>query len=200
MADLSSLAGTWQSVLQYGIWGLVAIIGLAIFMLIGGIFGWFQWQKKKWYLTVVLKMPRDNGKTIVAEVAKGYWDSRKATLWVKRHGTFGSKFYTKLDDIRKYLQGSETVELIGSGTDWKPILFESYLDVIDEQTNQEASVMSYIMNFSTDKAWAIAAERDYVNTFSISDLFNKLKDYIGWGLVIFIVILAEVIKGVYLSS
>jgi len=96
--------------------------------------------------------------------------------------------------------GNETVELEGSGVIWKPILFQSYLEVIDEATGQEASVMKYSMDFTKDKAWALRAEREYINTFSLSDVFSKLKDYIGWGLVIGIVILAEVVRVAYVGG
>lgn len=188
-----------QPLLQYGLWGLVIGISLLLIGLIAAGVGWWKWYQRKWYLTVPLKMPRDKGRTITSEIAKGYWDSRQATLWVKREGLFGQKFFVKLDDIRKYLQGNQIVELLGSGITWKPILPESYIEVIDESTGQKANIMEYSMDFTQDKAWAIRAEREYTTTFSLSDVFNKLKDYIGWGLVIGIVILAEVVKTAYTS-
>ena len=200
VAQTLGFEGALNSIKQYGIWGIVIAIALLIFVIIGVGVGFWQWKKKKWYLTVILKSPREGGRTINCEVAKGHWDSRKATLWTKRKGLFGPKFFTKLDDIRKYLQGNETIELEGSGVVWKPILYESYLAVIDEETGQEASVMKYSMDFTKDKAWALRAEREYTSTFSLSDVFNKLKDYIGWGLVIGIVILAEVVRVAYVGK
>jgi hypothetical protein len=188
-----------QPLIQYGLWGIVIGAVLLIFLLIAGGVGWWKWYQRKWYLSVPLKMPRDNGRTITSEIAKGYWDSRQATLWVKREGLFGQKFFVKMDDIRKYMQGNQIIELLGSGVTWKPILPESYLEVIDDATGQKANIMSYSMDFTQDKAWAIRAEREYTETFSLSDVFNKLKDYIGWGLVIGIVILAEVVKTAYTS-
>ena len=189
-----------QPLLQYGIWGIV-IGGILLFMVLIAVgVGIWQWHRRKWYLQVPLKMPRDGGRTIVSEIAKGYWNARKATLWVKRKGLFGQKFFIKLDDIRKYLQGNEVVELAGSGVNWKPILPESYLTFIDEATGQEANIMKYSMDFTRDKAWALQAEREYIDTFSLSDVFNKLKDYIGWGLVIGIVILAEVVRIAYVGA
>lgn len=189
-----------KPLLQMGVWGIVIMVAFFIILIIGGVIGWVQYQKKKWYLLVPLKMPRDGGKTINAEIAKGYWDSRKATLWVKRKGMFGAKFFVEIDDIRKYLQGNETIELLGSGVSWKPILPESYITVIDSDTGQEANIMKYSMDFTRDKAWAIRAEREYTNTFSLSDTFNKLKDYIGWGIVIGIVILSEVVRIAYVGG
>jgi len=185
---------------KYGVWGIVIAVAFFIFIIIGAVVGFIQWKKKKWYLTVTLKMPREGGRTINTEIAKGYWDARKATLWVKRKGLFGQKFFVKLDDIRKYLHGNETIELIGSGVIWKPILFESYLTVVDSNTGQEASIMKYSMDFTKDKAWALRSEREYIHTFSLSDVFNKLKDYIGWGIVIGIVIIAEVVRVAYTSK
>lgn len=193
-------ANAGQLIAKYGIWFFVGVIGFFLFVIIGTAIGFLVWQKRKWYLTVILKMPREGGRTINTEIAKGYWNARRATLWIKRKGLFGQKFFVELDDIRKYLQGNETVELEGSGVSWKPILFESYLNVIDDETGQEASIMKYSMNFTKDKAWAIRAEREYTETFSLSDVFNKLKDYIGWGLVIAIVILAEVVRVAYLGA
>lgn len=189
-----------DTIKSFGIWAVVIGIALLIFLLIGVGIGWRQWQKKKWYLQVPLKMPRDGGRTINSEIAKGYWDARKATLFVKREGLFGSKFHVKLDDARQYLQGGEVIELIGSGVNWKPILPQSYLTVINEATGQEAAVMTYSMDFTKDKHWAIQSERSLVNTFSLSDIFSKLKDYIGWGLVIGIVILSEVVRVAYVGS
>ena len=190
----------FESIKSYGIWAVVIGIALLIFLIIAVVIGVWQWQKRKWYLKVILKSPREGGRTINCEVARGYWDSRKATLWIKREGLFGDKFFVKLDDIRKYLQGNETIELEGSGVIWKPILFESYLNVIDSETGQEASVMKYSMDFTKDKAWAIRSEREYINAFSLSDIFSKLKDYIGWGLVIGIVILSEVVRVAYVGG
>jgi hypothetical protein len=195
-----SIGNAVQPLLQYGIWGFVIIaVGLLLLIIAGGI-GFWQWNKKKWYLIVPLKMPRDDGRTINHETAKGFWDSRKATLWVKRKGLFGQKFFVKLDNAARYLQGNEVIELAGSGVNWKPILPQSYLTYIDEKTGQEASVMNYEMDFTQDKAWALQAEREYSNTFSVSDAFNKLKDYIGWGLVIVVVIMAEVIRTIYIAG
>lgn len=199
-APFAGMEGMMESVKTFGVWGIVIGIALVIVLIIGGIIGWWQWQKKKWYLIVPLKMPREGGRTLNTEIAKGFWDARKATLWVKRSGMFGQKFPVQMDDIRKYLHGNETIELIGSGVMWKPILFESYLTVIDSDTKQEAAIMSYSMDFTKDKAWALRAEREYINTFSLSDVFNKLKDYIGWGLVIAIVILAEVVRVAYVGK
>lgn len=196
----AGFANTFSSLAKYGLWGIIGFLLVIVFIIIVGAISIWQWQRKKWYLTVVLKMPRDGNKTIVTEVAKGSWNARKATLWVKRKGLTGSKFFVQLDDIRSYLQGNETIELIGSGINWKPILFQSYFDVIDEETGKEASIMKYAMNFNKDKAWALRAEREYINTFSVSDMFNKLKDYIGWGIVIFIVILAEVVRVAYVGK
>lgn len=195
-----NFAETIKPLLNLGIWGIAIAIILFVILVIGGSVIWWQWQRKKWYLQVLLKMPREGGRTINSEVAKGFWDARKATLWVKRKGAFGKKFFVQLDDIRKYLHGNETVELMGSGIIWKPILFESYLNIIDSNTGQEANIMTYSMDFTKDKAWAISAERDYTSTFSLSDVFNKLKDYIGWGLVIAIVILAEVVRVAYVGK
>lgn len=189
-----------QTVTKYGFWGVVIVICLILFIIIAGGLGIWQYKRKKWYLEVPLKMPRDGGRTINSEIAKGFWDARKATLWVKRKGLFGQKFFVKLDDAREYLQGGEVIELLGSGVNWKPILPESYLTVINKETGQEASIMKYSMDFTKDKAWALRSEREYLNTFSVSDVFNKLKDYIGWGLVIGIVILAEVVRVAYVGK
>ena len=187
-------------VTKYGIWGFVIFGAFIFFLVLGGAIAIWQWKRKKWYLSVSLKMPRDGGRTINSEIAKGYWDAREATLWVKRQGMFGQKFHVKLDDAREYLQGGEVIELLGSGVNWKPILPQSYLTVINDKTGQEASVMKYSMDFTQDKHWAISSERSLVNTFSLSDVFSKLKDYIGWGLVIAIVILAEVVRVAYVEG
>lgn len=197
MVDFNSVI---QPIIKYGIWGIVVAAILGILFVIAISVGVWKWYQRKWYLTVILKMPRDGGKTINCELAKGYWDSRKATLWVKRSGLFGSKFFVELADIRDFLQGNETIELLGSGVTWKPILYQSYLTVINSETKKEALVMSYLMDFTKDKAWAIKAEREYTETFSVSDIFNKLKDYIGWGLVIGIVILSEVVRIAYVGG
>lgn len=194
---LLNFNSSFETLKSWGIWGVVIGAGILFFMLLAAGIGFWQYNKKKWYLEVPLKMPRDGGRIINHETAKGYWNARKATLWVKRKGLFGSKFFVKLDDARNYLQGEDVIELIGSGVNWKPILPESYLNVINPETGQEAAIMTYSMDFTKDKAWALRSEREYINTFSLSNAFEKLKDYIGWGLVIGIVILAEVVRVAY---
>ncbi|MEX0597876.1 MAG: hypothetical protein WD512_15400, partial [Candidatus Paceibacterota bacterium] len=76
----------WQSITKYGFWGIVIFVAIVIFGGIAVSIGIWKWQKRKWYLKVILKMPREGGRTINCEIAKGYWDSRQATLWVKREG------------------------------------------------------------------------------------------------------------------
>lgn len=194
MADAIGFGAIAAQFKTWGIWGIIIAASFFIIVLVGGGIWLVKHNKKKWYLQVKLKMPRNDGRTIIHEEAKGYWDARAATLWVKRFGVFGSKFFVKLDDIRKYLQGEGTIELIGSGVDFKPVLPVSYLEVIDEDTGQKAFILDYKMDFTNDKAWAIEAERRYTKAFSVSDLLEKFQMWIGIGITAAIVIMAEVIK------
>lgn len=184
--DFSQIGETFKSL---GIWTLLIILGIVVVVgIVGSILIW-QYMKKKWYLNVEFKMIRADNKAIIGEWGKGYYETKKGILWVKRKKM--RKEYVKAKDMGIYLQGSNTVTVIGNTGNWKLVIPDSYLEVIDDVTGEEASVMKIRTDMKEDKPWAVQTERMLEDAFSIATFWNVVKDYIGWGVVIFIVIVSE---------
>lgn len=186
---LAQVVGTFKSL---GFWTILIIAGIFVVALIVGAILFWQWNKKKWYLKVEFKMVRSDGNAIIGEQGKGYYEHKKGICWVKRKGL--KKEPIKATDMRKYLQGDNVVTAVGNTGNWKLVIPDSFLTVIDDETGEEASVMKIRVNMKEDTPWAVQTERMLLDAFSIANFWNSIKDYIGWGLVIFIVIIANAVQ------
>lgn len=174
-----------------GFWSLIVIgIIIVLALIVGGVIVWRQ-QKRKWYLKIEFKMIRSDGKIIVPEWGKGFYDSKKGILWVKRNKL--RKEYIKATDLKLYLQGQDTITVVGNSGNWKPIIPDSFIEVIDNETGEEASMMSVRVDMREDKPWAVQTERMLEDAFSIASFWNSIKDYLGWGLVIFVTIVGQAV-------
>lgn len=176
----------------FGFWTLIIIGGIIVLgLVLVGVLFW-RHQKKQWYLKVEFKLIRSDGKAVLAEWGKGFYDSKKGILWVKRPKM--RKESIKATDMRLYLQGSDVVTVVGNTGNWKPVIPQSFLEVIDDTTGEVASIMQIRVDMKEDKPWAVQTERMLEDAFSIATFWNSMKDYLGWGLVIFIVIIANAVQ------
>lgn len=204
MAGVGDLFGSlgFGSLLGGGIVGLFVTIMLGIMVLgilVGGFFYWYS-ARKRWFLKVVVKIPRGlkyvkPGETldddslqgiINAELAKGTYDAKKGVVYIKRYKK--KPVAMKPFDIKRYLQGSDMLDVVQVGLeDYRPILPESYLEMVDESTGEECALLKAKIDTSQSKAWRSQFERSNKDAFSLSSLFDQYKDYIGFGILFFLI-------------
>jgi len=181
--------GTWTVI--------IIVIGIIIIGAIG-VWVWYIWNKRRWYLTVYFKLIREGGKAIIRETGKGRYDFDNGVLWLKRPKKNAEGM--KIKALDKYLSGDNSIEVIGNPDNWKLIVPESYTEITDEETGDKAMFSNIVSDLREDKAWSTQFERSCKQAFSVQSLMYEYKDYIGWGLVIFIVILANFVGFSYLAG
>lgn len=155
---------------------------------VGGIIGvifYFVNQKRKWFLTVEFKIPRSDGKFITAEVGKGTYDAKRGAVFVKRNGK--KPVPMKPFDIKKYLQGEKLLTVVQVGIeDYRPVLMESFIEMVDEQTGEEAALVKCKIDTTESKSWRVGFERESKSTYSIMGLLKEHFHIIALGMVIFL--------------
>jgi len=193
--DTASVLSTGKSVFTGGIsiiW--YVIIGIVILVLIAIIILFFYF-KKRWNLDVEFKLTRNDGRITNAEWGKGYYDSKKGVVFVKRPnmGKFSGGIPIKIFDIRRYLQGSFIMTVIQVGPeDFRPVLNDSWTEHIetykDPKTGEIKEVKESILNIKVDsgfnKAWKSAWEAAAKNAYSIRSFFTQFQTPIAIGIVI----------------
>lgn len=129
MAEIGSVVS--GLIPQGGSIALMILIGtmMTVVVLIFGVIGFFIWNKKRWNLNVEIKLPRSDGKIVNGEWAKGYFNSKRGVVYIKRSGLLSPKIPLKIFDPKRYLQGDKLLTVIQlSPLDYRPILPESYLE------------------------------------------------------------------------
>lgn len=172
-----------------GVFGLLKNTGfilLALFVL--SICVWlvysFGYKRKRWNLNVEIKIPRSDGKLITAEWGQGHYDNSKGVCFIKRKGK--SQVPMKPFDPKVFLQGEKVLTVIQLAPNhYLPCLPESFLEVIDEETGIEASVIKIKSDLSESKSWKNSFERDSKQAFSIINLLKEYAPFIGVGIILF---------------
>src|SRR3989304_7917063 len=102
MADFGSIMSTLTSGGATTLKWMFIIIGgvLAVCLLIG-IFIFWKWKKNKYNLSVEIKMPRSDGKIVLAEWGRGSFNAKKGVVFIKRNKM--KEVAMKVIDIRRYL-------------------------------------------------------------------------------------------------
>jgi len=199
-----------QSTLYTMIW--VVVIFLAVAIVLGTIM-FFWWKKKKWNLDVEIKLTRSDGKITQGEWGKGFYDSKKGVVFIKRPnmGTFAKPYPIKIFDVRRYMQGTHLITVIQVGPeDFRPVLNESWTEmnvdyedtdkpILDSEGNPEldeegnikyetVTVKESILNIKTEtglnKAWKAAWEEAAKNAYTISSFLRQYSAPISIGIVV----------------
>jgi hypothetical protein len=204
MAGLGDLAGSlgMGNIFGGGIVNLIILMAIGITVLgsiVGGIYFAYS-AKKKWYLKVEVKIPRglkyiEDGQTIDdpklqgiinGEWAKGTYDAKQGVVYIKRHKK--KPVPMKPFDVKRYLQGSDILSVVQVGIeDYRPILPESYIEMVDEKTGEQAALLIAKIDTSQSKSWRSSFERSNKEAFSLSSLFDQYKDFIGFGILFFMI-------------
>lgn len=161
----------------------LGIVGLAATF---ALFYWLYYRKKRWFLDLEVKIPRSDGRLITAEWAKGSYDARKGVVLVKRKGKRAVP--CKPFDIKKYLQGDKILTVVQVGIeDYRPVLLESYLEMVDDETGEEAAIIKTKVDTSESKSWKSTFERETKLAYNIQSLIDKYGHYIGFGILFFMI-------------
>lgn len=123
----------------------------------------------------------------MSESARGTYDAKKGVVLIKRTGK--KPVPLKPFDIKRFLQGgrrSDTLTVVQVGIeDYRPVLIESYLDMIDDQTGEEAALMNIKIDTTESKSWKESFEREAKNAYSLQSLIQQYASYIGFGILFF---------------
>jgi len=182
---VDAVSGGGGNVLTILIWGIV-IIG-ALVIILGGLFAYWYF-KKKWNLKVEIKLPRSDGKIIMGEWGRGYYDAKKGVVFIKRAGKGFKPIPMEVFDIRKYLQGADLLTVIQvASEDYRPVLNESW----EEHTTTDADgneIKESILNIKVDsglnKAWKSAWDAAAKKAYSLQSFLTQFQTPIAIGIVI----------------
>lgn len=196
-----------QTVVWTTIWIFIVIIAVVI---LGGLI-WWSFMRIRWNLKVEIKLPRSDGRLINGEWGKGFYDSRKGCVYIKRPGRYSKKVPIKIFDVKRYLQGTDLLTVIQlSADDYRPVLNNSYTEheceyidetdpklddngnpILDEEGKPmyNTKIMKEaIMNIKTEtgknKAWRAAFEEAAINAFTIKSIFRQYQAPIAIGIVV----------------
>lgn len=193
--DTASLVPKAQGLLGGAGMLILYVVGGIIVLILLGIIFLFLHGKKKWNLDVEFKLPRSDGKIIMAEWGKGHYNAKKGVVFVKRKqmGKFSGGVPIKIFDIRKYLQGNHILTVLQVGPqDYRPVQYDSWTEYIqtyqDDKTGEVIDVKESILNIKVDselnKAWKSAWEAAAKNAYSIRSFFTQFQTPIAIGIVV----------------
>ncbi len=227
MAELGTIVETVGTSSQTVVWTTIWIFIVIIAILIISGMAWWIFVRIRWNLKVEIKLPRSDGRIINGEWGKGFYDSRKGCVYIKRPGRYSRKVPMKIFDVKRYLQGTDLLTVIQlSADDYRPVLNNSYttheseyIDETDPMTDEDGNPMidedgkpmynkktikESIMNIKTEtgknKAWRAAFEEAAINAFTIKSIFRQYQAPIAIGIVVICCFIGFAILWTKLSS
>lgn len=150
--------------------------------------------RKRWNLDVEFKLTRNDGRITNAEWGKGYYDSKKGVVFIRRPGMgkFSKGIPIKIFDIRRYIQGTTIITVIQVGPDdFRPVLNDSWTEHVETYQDENGKIMEVkesILNIKVDsglnKAWKSSWDAAAKNAYSIRSFFAQFQTPIAIGIVI----------------
>ena len=203
MAVWDDVIGSLSSGTGTSIWMIVIIIiGIGIALLVLGVAIWYWFFRKKWNLKAEIKLTRSGGKLTNSEWGKAYFNAKRGVCFVKRPGSRQTAIPVKIFDIRKYIQGDNTVTFIQvSPEELLPVLhnsWEEYEDdepmldkdgniVRDEEGNpvhEKAAIINIRVDTGLNKAWRAAWSQAAKQAYSLRSFFTQFQTPIAIAVVI----------------
>lgn len=193
--DVATLVPQAQGILGGGlsiIW--YVILGIIALLLLLGV-GLIFYFRKRWNLDVEFKLTRSDGRITNAEWGKGYYNSKKGVVFVRRPtmGKFSKGVPIRIFDIRRYIQGTSIITLLQVGPeDFRPVLNDSWTEHVvtykDDKTGETKDVKESILNIKVDsglnKAWKSSWDAAAKNAYSIRAFLSQFQTPIAIGIVI----------------
>lgn len=193
MADIGGvISGNIPKGSTVGLIMLMIIIAIIVFIVVG-IAGYMIWQKKRWNLKIEIKLPRSDGHIVNGEWGKGYYNSKRGVIFIKRPGFAQPKIPLAIVDPKRYLQGADMMTVIQlSPLDYRPVLPRSFMkyDVtyIDPKTGKEKVQKELVMNMRCDtgasKAWKVAFDAASKKAYSLQSFMQQFQTPIAIAIVL----------------
>lgn len=159
------------------------LIAIVVLSLCGYLIYYFAYKKKNWNLVVDVLIPRSNGGFMDREDAKGNYNENRGVCYIKRKGKKAVPM--KPFDVKKYVFGKDKLYVIQvSPGEYIPVLPDSFQQLVDDETGEEATVLTLKGDLSKSKAWKNSFEREAKQAYSIVNLLKEYLPYIGFGIVI----------------
>lgn len=178
---------------------LILIVGTVVAFGLFFFFFWFFKKRRNYNIKVEFKLPRNigsvrtkNGKikiygTLNKEWGKGFYDGKKGVVFVKRYRK--KPVPMKPFDIKRYLSSGSILTVIQVGIeDYRPVLDDSYIEVIDDKTGEEAALIRAKIDTTEGKSWKNSYERERKNTYTLSNWLRDHGTLVATGLVIMMVL------------
>jgi len=193
MADIgNTVTGLIPQGSSIGILVLLGFVFTAVAVVVVFI-GFLIWNKKRWNLKVEIKLPRSDGRLVNGEWGKGYFNSKRGVVYIKRPGGFSPKIPLKIFDPKRYLQGENLITVIQlSPIDYRPVLPESFLEHLvefkDEKTGEITTVKESVLNIKCDtghsKAWQQAFDAASKQAYSLKSFMQQFQTPIAIAIVL----------------
>lgn len=178
---------------------IMIIIAVIILCCCGGGLYFFVTKRKNWNLKVEFKIPRNIRRvrlrdgslkvigTLNKEWGRGFYNSKNGVVMIKRKGK--KPVPMKPFDIKKYLSSSNILTVVQVGIeDYRPVLDDSYIQLVDEKTEEEAALLKAKIDTSEGKSWRNSYERERKNVYSILSWMKEHGQTIAIGLVVMMVL------------
>jgi hypothetical protein len=160
-----------------------SVIGIIILSMCAGIIYFLVYKKLKYNLRVEVKIPRSDGALLTAEWAKGSYNIKRGTVYIKRKRM--KPIVMKPFNTRQYLQGEDILTVVQvSPSVYIPVMPKTYLHLIDDKTGKEAAIFKLKADWSSDKVWAVQEERSAKETYTIKNILRDYLPYIGFSMVL----------------
>ena len=174
---------------------LTILIGGGILSACGFGLWWFFKKRKQYNIKVEVKIPRNIKKikykdgsirvigTLNKEWAKGFYDAKRGVVYIKRKHK--KPVPMKPFDIKQYLSTGNILTVLQIGIeDYRPVLDESYIEVVDSETGEEGALIRAKIDTSESKSWKNSFEREAKMTYSIKNWISEHGALVAMGLVL----------------
>jgi len=175
-----------------GLFILIGALALIAFLILAFI-AFFIWNRKRWNLDVEIKLPRSDGTIINGEWGKGYFNSKRGVVYIKRSGVTSPKVPLKIFDPKRYLQGDRLITVLQlSPTDYRPVLPKSFLThevkYTDDKTGEVHTIKESVLNIKCDtghsKAWQQSFEAASKQAYSLKSFIQQFQTPIAIAIVL----------------
>jgi hypothetical protein len=182
------IIGNTLSMAWYVALGFILLILLAVAFV-------FFYYRKRWNMTAIFLLTRNDGRLTIAEIGKAFYNAKKGVVFIKRPnmGRFSKGLAVKIIDIRRYLLSGDVIFFQQVGPeDYRPVLIDSWTENVvtykDDVTGDLKQVKESILNIKVDsglnKAWKTAWDSAAKNAYSIRSMLSQFQTPIAIGIVI----------------
>jgi hypothetical protein len=174
---------------------MIMLIGaVALASCVYGVW-WIFNRRKNWNIKVEFKIPRNIKRikmkdgsykvigTLNKEWGKGFYNAKRGVCYVKRKGK--KPVPMKPFDIKTFLSTGNILTVIQVGIeDYRPVLDDSYIQVVDDKTKEEGALILARIDTSESKSWRNSFERDAMSAYTIKNWIAEHGALVAMGLVL----------------